>query len=81
MSDRYRDYEKRLRDGGIPQDQCRRIIDDCIREDAFLDRQICPRCKGRLGRSEDPRQVGVSELAGTWFNYRCPCGYMVDRKE
>lgn len=36
----------------------------------------CPDCAGDIVATEDPRQAGDYEGVGTWFNYRCACGYI-----
>jgi predicted RNA-binding Zn-ribbon protein involved in translation (DUF1610 family) len=41
------------------------------REGESLDRGACPSCGAAITGKIDPRQV----------NYRCACGYKVDRKE
>jgi hypothetical protein len=79
--DKYEEYAKHLLSIGASQVEATEAAAHMREEDQSLGRRICPRCGAGIGRREDPRQVGVPELAGTWFNYRCRCGYMVDRKE
>jgi hypothetical protein len=50
-------------------------------EGAALDRGECPRCGAPVNGTVDPRQAGDTKYPGTWMNYRCPCGLLVDRKE
>lgn len=47
----------------------------------FIERRVCPTCGGALSRKVDDRQAGESIGEGLWVNYRCPCGFMMDRKE
>jgi hypothetical protein len=56
-------------------------VDQAIAEMRRLDAGRCPKCAGPISRKVDPRQAGPTSFHGTWFNYRCPCGYMSDRSE
>ncbi len=52
------------------------------REFECLDRRVCPKCGQAVSRRIDPRQAGSKEdEAARWVNYRCTCGYMIDRAE
>lgn len=75
------DLIKKLVEHGLSQTDAESFADDSIRTDGFLDRRECPKCNGPLTRKLDPRQAGPTQAVGSWFNYRCPCGYMCDRVE
>jgi len=55
--------------------------DEMRREHDSLDAQRCPKCGERLSKQLDRRQDGITSVAGSWYNYRCGCGYMCDRCE
>jgi len=77
-----RDYS-RYRDGllvaGFSTKEMDELIGDMQREDELLDKLVCPKCGGQLTRSCDGRQSGCSQVPGNWNNYRCACGFMLDR--
>lgn len=66
----------------VPEDKIAEEIARVRHRDGCIDRRECPDCGGKLTRRLDPRQAGMCELAGTWYNYHCPaCGCRADRKE
>lgn len=76
-----RDIEARMRASNVPDD----VIEQFMKDDEQLCNAInagrCPNCDGPINRRVDPRQAGAEFIDGTWINYRCSCGYMMDRKE
>lgn len=74
-------YRSQLIQSGVSAAEADRIVAEAVREDAALNKGFCPKCARRISRKIDPRQVGMAERPGTWFNYRCKCGYACDRKE
>jgi predicted RNA-binding Zn-ribbon protein involved in translation (DUF1610 family) len=83
IKDKYESYRQALLEGGAPEDQVDGVIEDMKAEDAKIDACICPRCGSKITRTLDPRQMGATEIAGKWFNYRCTakCGWFADRCE
>jgi hypothetical protein len=79
--DPFAEYRRLALEGGVNEEELEREIARMRREGEALDRGICPQCGTTITKRIDPRQVGDVPLPGTWVNYRCPCGYMVDRKE
>lgn len=80
--DGYQRFREAARAGGASDAGIEEMIDAMKRENAALDRRVCPKCRAVIDRRIDPRQAGPSELAGTWVNYRClACRYMTDRVE
>lgn len=75
-------YRRYLLDNGATPEGAERIIAEQLRQEAHVDNMICPGCGGKLTRRLDPRQAGpVIVDGGRWHNYRCPCGFAVDRHE
>jgi len=70
-----------LKAGGLSDAETEEYIEDARKLTECLDKRECPECKGKLSRKLDPRQAGPTSCAGSWFNYKCSCGYIVDRIE
>jgi hypothetical protein len=82
IADRWDDYRRRCLEGGLDAKEIEAAIAEMKREGACLDRLECPKCGARCTRTIDPRQVGLSDVPGAWFKYRCGCGkLLLDRKE
>jgi hypothetical protein len=82
VKDRWAEYRRICLLGGLDPKEIEDAIAELQRESDCLDRGECPKCGGKVTRTLDPRQVGLSEVSGAWFNYRCGCGkLLVDRKE
>ena len=83
--DFYENYRQALLKGGASAIDVAREIRDMKFNDALIDGGFCPKCASPITRTKDPRQDGPTEIAGTWFNYRCtnpePCGWFTDRCE
>ncbi len=70
------DYEKyriKLLDNGISEEGAYQAVMQMIKEDKLLDAKICPDCGTEILFKKD--------LSGTRVEYRCACGFMVDREE
>ena len=79
-------YYDVLRARGVSHAEAMRLVEQLDREGADLDAMRCPDCKSEttLTKNVDPnRQAGFSGIHphGVWVQYRCSCGFMVDRKE
>ena len=74
-------YADALRAFGVPESEIAEIVTNFEREDAALDARKCPQCGSDIQRTLDPRQAGQKCDDQAWFNYRCNCGFMMDRAE
>lgn len=79
---RYVEIEKRLRTQGYPEHMIKEVLVTNRVLDEKLNRLECPTCGGELSHKLDPRQSGAHPMpGGKWHNYRCTCGFMIDRVE
>ena len=77
-----KEVERAFKSAGLGQSEIDSFVRDHNETAEHLDRGVCPMCKsGPIRRTLDPRQTGTTQSAGSWFNYRCPCGFMLDVKE
>lgn len=67
--------------GVIGNGDTKRIVADCLIEDRCVTLGECPKCRAALRVTLDGRQVGLRLTAGLFYNYRCDCGFGVDRVE
>ena len=82
MDDRYVAITDRLNLAGYPKSYVDEFVRGQREEDENLARLECPRCSGPVTRKLDDRQQGPHGFpGGEWYNYRCGCGYMMDRVE
>lgn len=85
--DKYDNYRAGLLAGGVSETEADSAIRDMKVEDTKIDAGVCPKSSDSpnarhvLTRTLDRRQAGPTEIAGKWFNYRCTCGWFVDRCE
>lgn len=79
--DPYAEYIAAARAIGCDEDELQVEVARMRTERAALDRGECPICGKPVKGTVDPRQAGDTKYPGTWVNYRCPCGLLVDRKE
>ena len=71
-----------LEKAGVPEAHIVAFLSENRRVNACLDRGMCPECGAKVTRNEDPRQAGFTSVkGGNWHNYRCSCGYLIDRVE
>ena len=77
-------YYDALRKAGISHEEATAAVEEQDRIRRCLDECICPSCGEPMQKKIDDRQAGMSEVPGTWVNYRCEKGgfqHAVDRKE
>jgi hypothetical protein len=79
--DPYAEYIAAARAIGCDEDELQAQVAIMRAESAALDRGECPKCGKPVKVTVDPRQAGPTKHPGTWVNYCCPCGLLVDRKE
>lgn len=78
---KYQSYYDYAITADLSDSQARALIADFVREDEMLAIGKCPYCGRAITKKLDPRQAGSSSVGDDWFNYRCACGCMIDRKE
>lgn len=77
-----RHYSALLRESGTDEGEVQLAIWKVKLEDAALGAGRCPSCCRPVARRVDPRQDGHNATpGGVWINYRCSCGYLMDRAE
>ena len=75
-------YFEAGRAAGLPDSEIEAAIAESDRVHAALDAGRCPQCSNAIQRERDRRQAGPHNVpGGVWFNYRCACGYHIDRAE
>lgn len=74
-------YKQTLINMGVPEDEAQRAQDHLDSLDAACNAMMCPKCGLGLSRTVDGRQVGIKDPASSWVQYRCRCGFMLDRAE
>lgn len=75
-------YRSLLLRAGVSSTDADRCISELLRQEAMVDNGLCPKCGSELHRRLDPRQAGPAIVhGGRWHNYRCACGFAVDRHE
>lgn len=83
LETRYATIADYMRTQNYPEDVIQLLFENERPVDEKLERKECPTCSGSLTRTKDDRQSGCLGPfpKGEWFNYRCACGYFVDRVE
>lgn len=68
---------------GVTDAEWKEFLQEIEKNEEALRKLVCPDCGSPLTKQLDPRQAGVSEAPGLWYNYRCTsqCGFLVDQKE
>ena len=79
--DSYETYRQLLIKAGVSEKEADRLIDAQLEEDRHIVNGDCPKCGNRLTRKLDACQAGPTSVSGKWFNYRCDCGFLLDRVE
>lgn len=79
--DKWAPYRQACRKEGVSEEEIEREIARMRAEAQALDAGACPNCAQEILGCVDPRQVGDKPNGTRWMNYRCKCGYMVDRAE
>ena len=74
-------YMALLATGAVSEKKALKIATDAEREADLLEAGKCPMCGGPISRKLDARQAGYCAYGGVWYNYRCTCGFMIDRSE
>lgn len=81
-ANKYEAYAELLKKRGMDDEEIFADIERHIEEDKKLDARICPKCGGPLERKVDERMAGPGRADDqVWINYRCPCGFLLDRAE
>lgn len=77
----YKAYAQALREGGVPERRVQEILQEAQRVDLALNSGRCPTCGRPISATTDPRQAGFANVPGGWVNYRCLCGFAIDRRQ
>lgn len=79
MAKDYTAYAAGLLAAGMSKEDVDAEVERHLREDACLAKCVCPKCLSpNLHKKTDNRQAGPTSLPGSWVNYRCACGFMMD---
>lgn len=78
---KYASWIEGARYAGVSEADITAQVEEFEHVDSHLDRGLCPKCKTKIVGEVDGDQSGPSKVAGVWVNYRCKCGYALDRKE